>query len=275
MAVDDSRLYAATARSLWAMADPAGGMQKVSDAVGCVGADAWCVADGVIYTLSGQGLYRVVPGEAPVRVDGEMPQALKGCSTALLGYDPEEDAIHIFTNRGDYFYEIAAKAFWPVSMPTTMRPVAVGRCVSEGVDTFVLCGGDGVWRRFSAAATKDGAVDMDSYVAIGPFRTSGRDDEDGMLDTLHIVLAEVGLNESESVAVEVYPARTAEAALRKCADGVLSAAEPAFSATVGAGFNHTIRPRVRGAWCVVVLRGTGRWAFETATAECKTLGRLR
>lgn len=105
-----------------------------------------------------------------------------------------------------------------------------------------------------------------SYVAIGPFRTSGRDDEDGIIDTLHVVLAA----ESASVSLEIYPARTAEAALEKA-----RGASAAFTATVGPGFNHTLRPRVRGAWCVIVLRGTSPWAYETMTANCKQLGRLR
>lgn len=267
MAVDDSRLYAATSRSLWVMVEPTAGMQKVSDSVGCVGANAWCAANGVLYTLSPQGLYRVAPGEVPMRVSAEIPEALKGCSSAaLLAYDPEEDAIHIFTSKGDFFYEIEGKAFWPVDIATSHRPTTCARCVIDGIDRLLLLGADETWRRFSASATP-----ADSYVAIGPFRTSGRDDEDGMLDTLHVVLA-VG---SANISLEVYPARTAEAALRKCADGVLAAADPAFATAIGPGFNHTVRPRVRGAWCVIVLRGTGRWAYETATANCKTLGRLR
>lgn len=267
MAVDDARLYMATKRSLWVMSEPTAALKKVSDAVGCVSANAWCVADGTLYTLSPQGLYMLAPDAAPLRVDAEIPDALRGASTALLAYDPEENAIHVFSDKGDFFYEIEAKAFWPVAMPSTSRPTVAARCVLGGVDRLLLLGGDGIWRRFSSEAAPD-----DSYVAIGPFRTSGRDDEDGILDTLHIVLADG----SDDVALEIYPARTAEAALLKCADGVLAAAEPAFTATVGEGFNHTIRPRVRGAWCVIVLRGTsGRWAYETATANCKSLGRLR
>jgi hypothetical protein len=264
MAVDDSRLYAATARSLYVMQEPTKGMSKVSDAVGCIGPYAWCSADGVLYTLSTQGLFRIVPGEAPARVDAEIPQALKGATTALLAYDPEEDAVHMFTDKGDFFFEIASRAFWPQAYESSARPGVVGRCVLGGVDSVVFCGSDGTWRQFDA----DSSEEVQSCVAVGPFWTSGRDDEDGMLDTLHMVLAEG----SDDVAVELYPARTAEAALNKAE---ASQPSPAFSAEVGAGFNHTIRPRVRGAWCVAVLRGTGAWAFETATATCKQLGRLR
>ena len=125
--------------------------------------------------------------------------------------------------------------------------------------------GDKAWWPFDASGK--------SLVAIGPFRTSGRDDEDGILDTLHVVLAEG----SADLALEVYPGRTAEVAFAAAKAGTQAepTASPAFSATVKAGFNNTVRPRVRGAWCVIVLRGTGRWAYETATATCKQLGRLR
>ena len=105
-----------------------------------------------------------------------------------------------------------------------------------------------------------------SYVAIGPFRTSARDDEDGMLDTIHAAMADG----SADVTIEVYPAKTAEDALIAAKEGTA-----AFTATVSAGFNHTIRPRVRGAWCVVMLRASGAWAYETMTATYKQLGRLR
>ncbi|MBQ2628947.1 MAG: hypothetical protein IJG13_04645 [Kiritimatiellae bacterium] len=264
MAVDDSRLYAATARSLWVMVEPTAGMQKVSDSVGCVGANAWCAANGVLYTLSPQGLFRVVPGEVPVRVDAEIPEELKGCAdTALLAYDPEEDAVHVFTDKGDFFYEIEGKAFWPVALRSYHRPIACARCVLDGIDRLLLLGSDGTWRRFSADAAPG-----ESCVAIGPFRTSGRDDEDGMLDALFVVLA-AG---SAPVTLEIYPARTAEAAYANAASKDCA---PSFATNIHPGITQTVRPRVRGAWCVVVLRGSGRWAFETATATCKQLGRLR
>ena len=262
MAVDDSRLFAATARSLWAMTEPTAGMAKVSDSVGCVSADAWCVANGVLYTLCSQGLYRVAPGEMPMRVDAEIPEELRGASAALLGYDPKEDAIHIFSDKGNFFYEIGNKAFWPVSVPARCRPTAVARCFIDNIERVVLRGADGQWYRFS-----DDVPPEASYVAIGPFRTSGRDYEDGILDTIHAVLASA----STPVSLEIYPARTAEAALEKAV-----AATPVFTAFVGPGFNHTLRPRVRGAWCVIVLRGTSAaWAYETMTVNCKQLGRLR
>ncbi|MBQ6329373.1 MAG: hypothetical protein IJI35_10200, partial [Kiritimatiellae bacterium] len=74
------------------------------------------------------------------------------------------------------------------------------------------------------------------------------------------------------VTLEIYPARTAEAAYANAASKDCA---PSFATNIHPGITQTVRPRVRGAWCVVVLRGSGRWAFETATATCKQLGRLR
>ena len=118
--------------------------------------------------------------------------------------------------------------------------------------------GEGAWWPFDSSGK--------SKVAIGPFRTAGRDDEDGMLDTLMVALD----RQSTDVTVEAYSGKTAVEALHKAAnDGAQ------WSATAKAGFNNLTRPRLRGAWCVIVLHGTGAWAYEGMTATVKQLGRLR
>jgi hypothetical protein len=280
MPVLDSLLYVATARSLWCLAgEPTNGVLKcVSTNVGCVGPSAWCFDGTRLWLFSAKGVYSLVPGEGgPVLSSKEVPQLKATDADALMVPDFAADGVHLFSADGDWFIEEGA--LWPVAVPAAMRPVAAAHVIADGENRTVLLGSDGKWRYFDDSRDDDDSHDeidgaeIASCVAIGPFRTSGRDDEDGILDTLHVVLAEG----SDDVSLEIYPARTAEAALAKAEaePPAPSFAEPAFTATVGPGFNHTIRPRVRGAWCVIVLRGTGRWAYETATATCKILGRLR
>ena len=106
----------------------------------------------------------------------------------------------------------------------------------------------------------------DSKVAIGPFRTSARDDMDGMLDTLSVTMAEG----SSDVSVAVHSGRTPEEALGSAVEQT-----DAWTCTVKDGFNPVVRPRTRGAWCVIVLSSQGQWAYESITATVKMLGRLR
>ena len=45
--------------------------------------------------------------------------------------------------------------------------------------------------------------------------------------------------------------------------------------TFTGGYNAVWRPRVRGAWCVIVLASEGKWAYESILAKLKHTGRLR
>jgi hypothetical protein len=72
------------------------------------------------------------------------------------------------------------------------------------------------------------------------------------------------------VICDIYVGKSAEesvaAALSK---------RPIASLEVGGGSNRNFRPRVRGAWVTLVLSSSGPWAFESMTAEFKSLGGLR
>ena len=218
----------ATATALWVMrGEPTNGTFLMrSPYVGCVSRDAWAFDGSRYYVLSASGLYAFTPDEPPVRISDEIPFDLKGVTAAALSYDTDDNALRVVTDT----------------------------C---GSWTYEI--DDKAWWPFDVSTSA-------SYVAIGPLRTSGRDDEDGMIDTIHAAMA-AG---SADVTLEVYPAKTAEDALISARGG-----SAAFSATLTPGFNHTLRPRVRGAWCVVMLRATGAWAYETMTATFKQLGRLR
>lgn len=227
-APDNGAIYMATASTLWMLSgEPTGGtFRLVSPDVGCVSPQAWAWDGARYYILSAKGLYSFAPGESPIRISDEIPADLRGASAAALAYDATDRLVHVVTD-------------------------------TRGSWTYEL--DDKAWWPFDISTNA-------SYVAIGPFRTSGRDDEDGMLDTIHAAMA-AG---SATVTLEVYTAKTAEDALIAARGG-----NAAFTASLSAGFNHTIRPRVRGAWCVVMLRAEGAWAYETMTATFKQLGRLR
>lgn len=267
MPVHDSYLYVATARSLWCISgDPVGGsMSCISQEVGVAGANAWCWTGRRLYFLSPTGLYSVTPGEHPVLVSDALPD-LRGTSASFMGYDPEEDALHVFTTKGDWFVELDGQnaAFWPVSFQTGKRPTNACRMMVSGVDKAAFLCADGAWRVYDDAT----ACECASKVAIGPFRVSASDDADGFLAEIHFA---TGIS-SSNVSATIYTGHSAEAAEHAAANGTGGA-----SGVFSSDWNAVWRPRIRGAWAVVVLEcaASGKWAFEALRAVSRLTGRLR
>ena len=265
MPVNDSMLYIATARSLWCLTgDPCGGtIGCVSDEVGISGAAAWCWSGSRLFFLGSDGMYGLVPGEHPVHLSGAIPQ-LKGDASAFMGYDPKENALHVFTTAGDWFVDLNGEtpSFWPVSFGTGLRPVAIGTAMVGGENMAVFRGADGAWRQFADNVP----CETSSNVALGPFRISADDSTDGFLAELHAATAQG----SASVLAYVYTGRTAEEAVKAA---ILNTQFSVFTFT--GGYNAVWRPRVRGAWCVIVLASEGKWAYESILAKLKHTGRLR
>jgi hypothetical protein len=69
-----------------------------------------------------------------------------------------------------------------------------------------------------------------------------------------------------------YMAHSAERAVK-----LAKAGTGGLSFDFAAGWNPVWRPRLRGAWCVIVLEyaAGGKWAFEAVRAICRHTGRLR
>ena len=263
----DSRIFIATRRSLAVIGgEPTSAMAMVSENVGIVSADAWCNADGAFYFMGPNGLY-VAAESSAILVSQKIPEDLKGLEYALLVYDPHYRGIHVFTERGDWFFDIAQKAFWPVEYPPQMMPDAGGVAVINNVNRVIFHCVDGEWRYWDDLQTTDDGEDIASVVAIGPFKCGVNDDVDGMLDALTATMAKG----SSVVDIDIYTANDAETAVANATSDVSRLA----SFTVIPGWNPVVRPRVRGAWCVLVLRATGRWAYESIQANIKVLGRLR
>ena len=265
MPVNDSMLYIATARSLWCLSgDPCGGsLSCVSSEVGVAGASAWCWNGSKLFFLGVDGLYGLIPGEHPVPLSDALPQ-LKGDSAALMAHDPRENALHVFSTAGDWFVDLEGErpSFWPVSFGTGLRPSAVAHAMIGGELAAMFLCADGAWRVFDDSV----ACEKPSKVALGPFRISANDASDGFLDELHAATAQG----SALVSASVFTGRTAEEAVKAA---ILDAQFSVFSFT--GGYNAVWRPRVRGAWGVIVLASEGKWAYESIFAKLKHTGRLR
>lgn len=260
MPVDDGTLYLSTQGTLWRMTgDPAGGgeVSLVSREYGAVGPRAWCAANRRLLFVSRRGLVSLSYGEAPSYKSGAVPGFPTGADT-VLGFDASENRVFAFSAGGSFLAEagMGDESFplWPVPLGA---PEAVGTCGGRIALRY-----GGVWKAFDGSAPSG-----PSRVALGPFRLSPSDDADGMLAELHVCLAEGGAG----VEAAAFAAASAELAVKAAASGAGGRAR-----AMRAGRNAVWRPRLRGAWCVVVLScAGGTWAFESARAVCRPLGRLR
>ena len=265
--VSDGVLFLATLRAIrMVQGEPTAAVSPVSDNIGVISRDAWCFDGQRVWFIGANGLYAMAPGESPLLASAQLPEDFKGWSTATLVYDAENRGIHIF-GPSDYFYDIEAKAVWPIQYNAAILPSAGGAAVVNGVNKAVFRVGSS-WYFWDENATKDGGLyDILSEVLIGPFRCGVRDDGDGLLDSITATLAK----DSTSQLVAVFVSHSAEGAVEAAASDDGSAA----SYTISEGWNAVIRPRRRGAWSVLSIRGQGRWAYESILANIKTLGRLR
>jgi hypothetical protein len=290
---DDSLLFA-TRNELWMLkGDPADGvMRQVSNSVGIIAPGAWAKSDdGVIAFLSFDGVYVMQLGsqKAPERYSAEnLPASLVNVATSgkhvTMAYDARGRGFHLFitpeTGNGEHWWlDVENKAIWPVVMPTGMQPMTAARLQgSAGLPEVILGCRDGYLRKFSDSAVTDDGAEFESHVAIGPVRLATNDIDDALLAEIHGILA---ANTGTSVVWRVIMAASAEEAADLAEAGIKAdlagttisgvAAEGAW----GEGRNSTDRCRCRGAWAVIWLYSTTKWAFEAVAIVTQQLGRLR
>lgn len=269
MPVRDSLLYVSTAHSLWCISgDPTDGSIKcVSESVGCVSANAWCYDGARLWLVSNQGVYAVEVGGYPQKVSTRLPEEFRGVTSALLIYDCDDVAVHMFTDQGDWWYDIGSRAFWRMSFRDEHRPNAACYAMLGGVGVCVFLGKDGEWRMFDNSKDTDDGEEIASKVLIGPIRVSQRDDMDGMVGEVMATMAEG----SADVDLGISTAHSPERSVQLAEDGDDSYPHK----TISQGWNNTWRPRHRGAWATFTISSTGRWAYESITAVMKMTGRLR
>ena len=262
--IPNKTLFMATKRSTWAIEGDVtdGPLTRMAEYVGVISKDAWAYDGSVLYLVSSNGVYAYAQGQGFVKASDNVPNEIAAITEALCAYDPEHHALHIFTDKGDWYFDITSKAWWPQKYDTFYRPKARATTVVDGAHKLALLGNDGTWRVFDSDSTER----VVSYVAIGPIRTSAREDMDGLLNELAATLAK----DSSLVELTVHTGKTAEDSIDAANLGVV-----AWSYIVTGGNNYKMRPRVRGSWVTILMKSQGAWAFESMTAVTKALGGLR
>jgi hypothetical protein len=264
--IDESALFISTEGSLWVCRDDltTGAFSRVVPYAGAVSKDAWSYDGTRFYFVSSDSVYAYTLSEGAMRISDAIPREFRGITSALCQYDPNDSALYIFTDKGDWVFEIETKAWWPMSFSDDKIRPLLG-CII-GTQARFYCK-DGRWRSFGCDESKDDDVPVESSIVIGPIRCSSREDADGLFDSLSTAMASGSLE----VNIELYGGKTAE-------DAVLSAEnqkEILWRGLVSGGYSNIRYPRIRSPWVCIRLHSNATWAFESMTVVTKSLGVLR
>ena len=240
----DKSLLCFSATETWVLSgDPAtGGLRRVSDEVGIIGASAWCVNHDTIYFLSSLGLYSMGADGSSLKPISEdkIPTELTGVSdsSCVLTYNHADRGCYIgLTASPSWFYDTARDQFWPYDR-----------------------------------------TDAESHVLLGPFQI-GQGHKHGRVLNIHGNTA-AGSDDVEWHIVTGDTAEAAAAngklAIEAYIAGTSYSSYVSHSGTWTAGLSHMAYPRTRAIWCVLWLScATGDWAYEAATLNTTVSGRWR
>ncbi len=226
----DSYLLGFTADETWVQqGDPlTGTLRRISDEVGIIGADAWCVNHDTVYFLSSSGLYSVGADGSGLKAVSEdkIPEDLTGVSdsTCTLTYNHADRGVYIHTTGTDWFYDTAREGFWPFTTASTDSHVLLG--------PFQL----GQANRFGRVLNIQGTVAQGSDDITWAIVTGDSAEEAAANGKLAIEAALAGSSYSSYVQA---------------------------SGTWIAGHNHIAYPRTRAIAAVLWLSSEGDWAYES------------
>ena len=239
----DHYLLGFTASETWVQqGDPlTGPRRRVSDQVGIIGADAWCVAHDTVYFLSSRGLYSVAVDGSGLKALSEdvIPEHLISVDddACALDYDHATRSVSIhLTTAPSWIYDVERGGFWPFDTDET-----------------------------------------DSHVLLGPIRLGGPDSHGRILNIQGTVAAG---SQTVTWAVVTGTSEEAAAADGKSAieAAVAGGDYSAYLAATGewtAGRNHISYPRVRAVAAVLWLSASADWAYESVSMTTVLSGKWR
>ena len=239
----DNFLLAWTADETWVQqGDPhSGSRRRVSDEVGIIGADAWCMVEDVAYFMSSSGLYSVGADGSGLTAISEhkIPEDLTGVSdTALkLTYNHATRGVFITTTTGlDWMYDVGRQNFWPYDTAETdshvlFGPLQLGRANSFGRvlhlnGNIAASSADVTWRLVTGDTAEAAAANGKAAI-------------------------------TASLAATSYESYVS-------AEGTWSA-----------GRSNRAYPRTRAVFLVLWLSSEGSWAYESSSIEATLSGEWR
>jgi len=239
----DRYLLGFSATETWVQqGDPLSGPRyRVSDQVGIIGPDAWCVAHDTVYFMSSRGLYSMGADGSDLKALSEdvLPVELSGLTDTAckLTYQHSDRGVYIsLTAQPSYFYDIARESFWPFDRTTT-----------------------------------------NSHVLAGPFHV-GQANHYGRMTSLHGSIAQGSADVTWRIVTGDTAEEAADngkAAITAAVAGTDWERYVHSSGIWSAGRSHMAYPRTRAIFAVIWLSSTGTWAWEAAALEVTRSGKWR
>lgn len=190
---DDYMLIGCT-NSLWMLqGDPAdgGSIVRVSDQMGLVSPNAWCVdPTGTMYFIARGGLYSVRPiwefYQPPQLLSGEsydqyFQQIINGNSYYIsMQWDVDAKYMHIFATNTfaspsvHLIFDQRNGGLWPQQYPNLQGPTASVRYAANNVNggqrAILLGGFDGFIRQWTLTNLNDDGTAISAYAVLGPVK---------------------------------------------------------------------------------------------------------
>jgi hypothetical protein len=265
--------------SIWLLTgDPGAGgrIQMISDELGVQWGSPWCKDPfGNLYFASSRtGIYRMIPGEQPVRISQQIEPFLINqavdVTVCRLAWDEQLQGLHVFITsvlgaalQVHFFWEQRSNAWWPSQFGNNNHNPLVAHTFygNNAADRVVLLGSwDGYVRAFNLGQTTDDGAPITSYVWIGPLVTK---ELDAIL--LKDFTAVLGTG-SGSVTYGVYVGTSAQAAF---------AAGAVATGTLSAGRSYNVPVRYAGHAIYLQLSSTNPWALEAVRLRIQTQGKVQ
>ena len=269
--------------SLWVMRGLpvyTGSIDNISTVAGVLSANSWCYGpEGELVFLSRDGVYIMGAGAdaIPIRFSREkMPRELLNLDPeeviVSMSYDVRDYGVHLFVTpkdaKGDdfmshYWLDWTQKSFYEVTMNSDFEPYTSLRYTTDRLEeSRVLLGGrDGYLRSFRNSAQTEDRSAMSSEIILGPIPMGGKSNQEGVLNEVFGILD----RNSRDVTISVHVGDSAEACRYSTA---------VKTKDFTSGVNNLFRPERRGAWFMLKISSTKRWAMENIETKFTGAGYL-
>lgn len=294
----DDLLLIGCAHSFWMiqgdLAD-GGAIVKISNTLGVVGKDAWCIdPSGLVYFIAAGGLYALKPlfeaYQPPDLVTSVLwneffIQQNWNDIIVSMAYDTDRHYLYMFftpVKTSDaivpgihLIYDARNGGLWPTGFPPFHGPVAAIEYLSDNSPRgrgILLGGYDGYIRRLDSLTIDDDGDAINAYIVLGPYRPLP---EAAMLTATTLDMGELGPSTASSTwGATMY----------------LASGPDAFSVTQGLPHSSTLVPsvldrrqktyrqRLRGGWFSLrMANGVDNtyFSFENGILEFSPAGRNR
>ena len=255
-----------------------GQIDLISSTIGMAWGKAWCMdPNGIVYFFSNHnGVYSLVPGQAPQRISQGIEQFVMDVDTGDYGirllWNDRQQGFHVFITLLEepavtthLFHEVRTGAWWDDSFANTdFNPLAC--CTFDGNqadDRVALIGSwDGYVRSIDHTAEDDDGTDIESEVWIGPLNSKD-------LDRLRVkdLQAVIGQT-SGDINYAVHVGETAEKALSS------TAAESGTWTVETSGRNFTNLIRRSDHAIYIKLTSTNQWSLESIRVRLAATGKV-